>query len=182
VQDPGQPLLLTVLTTVGAAHLVWLGLTMTAAKTSALAAGDADALSGSSSVRQAFTAFGVSGLNPKVLSLFLALFPRFTDPGGAWLVPMQIVALGVHVASCAVVYTAVAASARRVLRTRPTAASLVTRFSGAALIVIGAVLLIEPHLGCRPRRSTRDCDPHDAPPRPRATARLVPRRRHRRRR
>jgi threonine/homoserine/homoserine lactone efflux protein len=49
----------------------------------------------------------------------------------------------VHVASCAVIYTGVGTSARRVLRARPTAARTVTRFSGAAMIIIGVVRLIE---------------------------------------
>jgi threonine/homoserine/homoserine lactone efflux protein len=57
---------------------------------------------------------------------------------------VQIVVLGlVHVASCAVVYTGVGTGARRVLRARPAAALAVTRCSGAAMIVIGAVLLGE---------------------------------------
>ena len=61
---------------------------------------------------------------------------------------MQIVALGlVHVASCAVVYTGVGAGARRVLRARPAAARAVTRFSGAAMVVIGVVLLVEQLVG-----------------------------------
>jgi threonine/homoserine/homoserine lactone efflux protein len=45
------------------------------------------------------------------------------------------------VASCALVYTAVGAGARRVLQTRPTAARAVTRFLGAAMVVIGALLV-----------------------------------------
>ena len=56
----------------------------------------------------------------------------------------QILVLGlVHVASCAVIYTGVGISARQVLRTRPTAARAVTRFSAAPMIVIGVVLLVE---------------------------------------
>ncbi|MFB7456956.1 hypothetical protein [Streptomyces sp. NPDC056188] len=56
----------------------------------------------------------------------------------------QIAVLGlVHTANCAVVYTGVGTAARRVLRTRPAVASAVTRFSGAAMIVIGVLLLVE---------------------------------------
>ena len=94
--------------------------------------------------RQALKGAGISGLNPKVFLLFLALLPQFTDPNGSWPVAGQIVTLGlVHVASCAVIYTGVGSGARAVLRTRPTAARTVTRFSGAAMILIGVFLLVE---------------------------------------
>ncbi|CAM3508987.1 LysE family translocator [Nocardioides zeicaulis] len=93
---------------------------------------------------QAARGLGVSGLNPKVFLLFLALLPQFIDPDEAWPVACQIVALGlVHVASCALVYSLVATSARKMLRARPGAARAVTRVSGAAMVVIGAVLVVE---------------------------------------
>ena len=96
-------------------------------------------------LRQAAKGACVSGLNPKVFLLFLALLPQFTNPNAGWPVAVQILVLGlVHVASsCAVIYTGVGTGARRVLRTRPTAARAVPRFSGAAMIVMGGVLLIE---------------------------------------
>jgi threonine/homoserine/homoserine lactone efflux protein len=101
-------------------------------------------LASGSWVRQALTGAGISGLNPKVFLLFLALLPQFTDPAADWPIAGQIVALGlVHVVSCAVVYTGVGASARVVLRTRPTAARSVTRISGTAMMLIGAFLLME---------------------------------------
>ena len=134
-------LLLTVLTTVGAVYLVWLGIG-TLAHPALPQAGVDEAPR--SWVLQATKGAGISGLNPKVFLLFLALLPQFTDPDAAWPLALQIVVLGlVHVASCAVVYTGVGTGARRVLRARPAAALAVTRFSGAAMIVIGAALLGE---------------------------------------
>jgi threonine/homoserine/homoserine lactone efflux protein len=57
---------------------------------------------------------------------------------------VQILVLGlVDLASCAVIYTAVGAGARRVLRARPAAARAVTRFSGGAMVMIGVLLLVE---------------------------------------
>ena len=87
---------------------------------------------------------GTSVLNPKVFLLFLALLPQFTEPDAGWPLGLQIVALGmVHVVSCAVVYTGVGAGARLVLRARPSAARVVTRISGAAMVGIGVLLLVE---------------------------------------
>ena len=140
-----SPLVLTVLTAVGAAYLVWLGLGMlTRPSAPQTRAEEAPG----SWLRQVAKGAGISGLNPKVFLLFLALLPQFTDPDAAWPLAAQIVVLGlVHVASCAVVYTGVGTGARRVLRARPTAARAVTRFSGAAMIVIGVVLLGEQLIG-----------------------------------
>ncbi|WP_031160379.1 LysE family translocator [Streptosporangium roseum] len=133
------PLVLTVLTAGGAAYLVWLGIGMLTRPSTPQAGGEQAA---GSWLRQAATGVGVSGLNPKVFLLFLALLPQFTDPDAAWPLPLQITALGlVHVASCAVVYTGVGMGAQRVLRARPAAARAVSRVSGAAMIVLGGVLL-----------------------------------------
>ena len=140
-----SPLVLTALTAAGAVYLVWLGVS-TLAHPSVVQAGTETAPD--SWLRQAVTGLGISGLNPKVLVLFAALLPQFADPDAAWPFALQIVALGlVHVASCAVVYTGVGTGARRVLRARPTAARWVNRFSGAAMVAIGALLLVEQLVG-----------------------------------
>jgi threonine/homoserine/homoserine lactone efflux protein len=140
-----SPLVLTVLTMVGALYLVWLGIGMLAHPAAPQAHTEEPA---GSWLRQAAKGAGISGLNPKVFLLFLALLPQFTDPNAAWPIAVQIVVLGlVHVASCAVVYTGVGTGARRVLRARPTAARAVTRFSGTAMIVIGVLLLAEQLIG-----------------------------------
>jgi threonine/homoserine/homoserine lactone efflux protein len=140
-----SPLVLTVLTAVGATYLVWLGTGMLAHPATPQACTEEPA---GSWLRQAAKGAGISGLNPKVFLLFLALLPQFTDPDAAWPIEAQIVVLGlVHVASCAVVYTGVGTGARRLLRVRPTAAGAVTRVSGTAMIVIGVVLLAEQLIG-----------------------------------
>jgi threonine/homoserine/homoserine lactone efflux protein len=136
-----SPLTLAALTTLGAVYLLWLGITTLTRPPAPVAAAD----QGSQHwARRAAKGAGVSGLNPKVLLLFLALLPQFITRGAAWPPAAQIALLGlVHIANCAVVYTSVGTTARRVLRTRPAAARAVTRCSGAAMIAIGALLLAE---------------------------------------
>ena len=139
-----SPAVLTVLTVIGAVYLVWLGLD-TLSHPATVRVGSQTS---PSPVRQALKGLAISGLNPKVVLLFVALLPQFTDPDAAWPVPAQIMALGlVHVTNCAVIYTAVGTAARLVLRPRPTAAKVVSRFSGAAMILIGVLLLAERLVG-----------------------------------
>ncbi|MCK9870601.1 LysE family translocator [Nocardiopsis dassonvillei] len=135
------PAVLTGLTLAGAAYLVWLG-AVTLARPAVPGAGGAAVPSSWGS--RVLTGTGVSGLNPKALLLFLALLPQFTDPAGGWPMAAQIGTLGlVHTASCGVVYLCVGVLARTVLGTRPAAARAVSRFSGAAMIVIGVGLTAE---------------------------------------
>jgi threonine/homoserine/homoserine lactone efflux protein len=135
------PLVLTVLTASGAAYLVWLGIGTATKPAAPHASGD---VTSDSWIRQAVRGFAISGLNPKVLLLFLALLPQFTDSTARWPLSVQVLALGsLHVTNCAVVYTAVGVGARRVLEARPAAARAVSRFSGAAMVGIGTLLLVE---------------------------------------
>jgi threonine/homoserine/homoserine lactone efflux protein len=135
------PLLLTGLTVLGGFYLLWLGVTTVARPSAPTAAVDGDAQPW---MRRAAKGAGISGLNPKGLLLFLALLPQFTTRGAAWPLAVQIMLLGlVHTANCGVVYTSVGTAARWVLRARPAIATAVTRFSGAAMIVVGILLVAE---------------------------------------
>jgi threonine/homoserine/homoserine lactone efflux protein len=137
----GSPAVLLVLTVAGAAYLVWLGISMLRHPAHVEAQ---PRTAGGSPWRQAVKGFGISGLNPKVFLLFLALLPQFVVATATWPIAAQIMVLGlVHVANCAVVYTGVGLGARRVLSARPAAARWVSRISGAAMIIIGTILIIE---------------------------------------
>jgi len=136
----GHPLALMLLTLAGCTYLLWLGgnLLLSPAVPQAGQGGVGD--SGS---RWAFKGFCVSGLNPKVFLLFLALLPQFTDPQSSWPVPLQIVLLGlVHLCSSLVVYTLVGYGAKRVLGSRPGAARMVGRLSGVTMIVVAMLLVV----------------------------------------
>lgn len=135
------PYALAVLTLAGAGYLLWLGVNMLFKPSVPVQGEAADSGSWSS---WALKGLCVSGLNPKVLLLFLALLPQFTRPQAAWPVPLQIIALGMlHALSCAVVYLLVGFGARAVLGSRPEAALWVSRLSGAAMVVIALLLAAE---------------------------------------
>jgi threonine/homoserine/homoserine lactone efflux protein len=86
----------------------------------------------------------VSGLNPKGLLIFVTMLPQFTDPAASWPLPVQMTALGMaFTATCAVVYLCVGACAQRLLQASPSASRIVSRVSGASMVVIGIVLLVE---------------------------------------
>lgn len=135
------PMALHLLTFAGALYLLWLGVGLVRHPPAATVDGQAQDLGWH---RWAIKGACVSGLNPKVLLLLLALLPQFVSTRVAWPVPTQILALGmVHIVSCASVYLAVGFGAGAVLRTRPRAARWVGRVSGMAMIAIGMLLVRE---------------------------------------
>lgn len=136
----GNPLMLSLLTIGGSLYLLWLGFNLLVHPPTPHAA---NTQVSQSRARWILKGVCVSGLNPKVFLLFLALLPPFTDPTAAWPVWLQIVALGLlHAFSCAVVYLLVGFGSRSVLQTRPVAARFVGRLSGAIMILIAVFLLI----------------------------------------
>lgn len=136
-----NPTTLAVLTTAGALYLLWLGINMLIRPPQPRVG---ETQESDSWARWTVKGAGVSGLNPKVFLLFLALLPQFTDPAASWSVPVQIVALGlVHIFSCGVVYLLVGFGSQTLLRTRPRAAQIVSRISGAAMTAIAVLLFAE---------------------------------------
>ncbi|MGW0518692.1 LysE family translocator [Crossiella sp. NPDC003009] len=134
------PVALTALTVTGACYLAWLGARTLRNPSSPTTSGDT-----TTSPRQTvLQGFAVSALNPKGLLVFVALLPQFTTQAAPWPIPLQLATLGLaFTATCAVVYLCVAATAHAVLRARPSAARVVSRVSGASMIVIGAALVLE---------------------------------------
>ncbi len=138
-----SPLFLTALTTVGASYLIYLGVSLLRHPASL----DTDA--GPSSSRPSSRShigrgIGVSGLNPKGLLIFVAMLPQFTDSHGTWPLSLQLALLGlVFVATCGAFYTIVGFSARAILTAKPATARLISRISGAAMILVGLILLVE---------------------------------------
>jgi threonine/homoserine/homoserine lactone efflux protein len=144
------PASLTALTIAGGLYLIWLGAkTVTRPAAPAITAGGtpsgAAPGTGSGTGRATLArGIGVSGLNPKGLLVFLAILPQFTSPRGSWPLTVQLAVLGlVFTVTCAAFYLCIGSLAGRILRARPGAARAITRFSGTAMIIIGALLLAE---------------------------------------
>ena len=136
-----HPLVLTAITVLGAAYLLWLGVAMWR---SPGAAHTGQAQVNDTSWHWLAKGTCVSGLNPKQLLLLLALLPQFVQQTAQWPVALQIVVLGgLHAASCAVVYMGVGLGSQRVLGARPAAARWVSRVSGRLMVGIAAMLMAE---------------------------------------
>jgi threonine/homoserine/homoserine lactone efflux protein len=137
----GSPAILTGLTLIGGLYLVWHG-AMTFAHPSTLST-PADGRAGSD-WNTFLRGIGVSGLNPKGLLIFLALLPQFTNPHDSWPIAGQIGVLGLaFMTTCALFYLCLGIITRTILHGRPSAARLISRLSGVAMIGIGAWLLID---------------------------------------
>ncbi|HEX3492970.1 MAG TPA: LysE family translocator [Streptosporangiaceae bacterium] len=139
------PASLTALTVAGGLYLIWLGArTLARPGGHGLPAGARGGTSRSVLVR----GLGVSGLNPKGLLVYLAVLPQFTTPRGPWPLTAQLGVLGlVFVLTCGAFYLSLGSVAGRILESRPGPARAITGFSGAAMVVIGLLLLAERLLG-----------------------------------
>lgn len=139
-----QPIALMVLTIIGSLYLLWIGINLSLHP--AIIASENDF---NIDAKQAWwfwvlKGFGVSGLNPKVFLLFLALLPQFIHSSASWSITTQIIFLGlIHVLSCAVVYLFVGFGAQILLKTRPRAAKTISRISGGLMVLIAIILLID---------------------------------------
>src|ERR1700733_14912316 len=154
-----SPALLGGLTVLGGCYLIWHGATTFASSPAStrrsaalgsaasgstaagpVAAGAPPADSGRAVMARGL---GVSVLNPKGLLIFLALLPQFTNPRWSWPLTAQLGLLGlVFAASCGAFYLGLGSAARKTLAAKPAAAGAVPRFSGAAMVVIGALLFV----------------------------------------
>lgn len=137
-----NPVLLDVLTVGGALYLLWLGISGLVRSAGPLTAQNPD--TSASSFGSFLRGAGVSGFNPKGLLVLVALVPQFTTADSGWAPAAQMLLLGgLFVATCAVVYSAVAVLARRLLAARPRGTIVMARVSAIAMTLIGLGLLVE---------------------------------------
>ena len=136
-----HPQALMVLSLLGAAYLAWMGWQMFRQPAAPTAGAQ---MEDSHWGRWCWKGFCVSGLNPKVLLLFLALLPQFIRPNQDSSITVQILALGlVHIISCAAVYFAVGFASQAVLSARPKAAWVVGKVSGVMMVGIALLIAFE---------------------------------------
>jgi threonine/homoserine/homoserine lactone efflux protein len=136
------PALLTALTVTGGLYLMWHGArTFTKPARPPPTPACAPAATARATILRGI---GVSALNPKGLLIFLALLPQFTSPRWAWPLPAQLGGLGlIFMLTVAVFYLCLGSFTKRIFNAAPASARIITRFSGAAMFVIGAILLTE---------------------------------------
>jgi threonine/homoserine/homoserine lactone efflux protein len=137
----GTPTSLTALTIAGGLYLIWLGARALLWPAGHGGAGPAATRSDRATLLRGI---GVSGLNPKGLLVFLAVLPQFATPRGNWPLAVQLGILGVvFTLTCGVFYLSMGSAARRILDGRPALSRVLARAAGAAMIVIGLLLLAE---------------------------------------
>lgn len=134
----GHPLALSLLTVLGALYLLWLGIAILRHPATVNAASQQAGSWNSWAIK----GLCISGLNPKVFLLFLALLPQFTDPKGSWSVTTQMSALALmHLVTCSLIYLLVGYGSRAILATRPHAARRVSLASGGMMVLIALILM-----------------------------------------
>ena len=137
-----MPYAMTIMTFVGASYLLWLGVGLVC---NPVAPATELTDTPDKVVQWILKGIGISGLNPKVFLLFLALLPQFSDPESSWSVSSQMLILGsIHIVSCGIVYLFVGYGSQVILKVRPTAAKLLSRISGVVMACIALMLLAEP--------------------------------------
>ncbi|MGI5485605.1 LysE family translocator [Microtetraspora malaysiensis] len=143
-----NPKALTVLTLLGGGYLIWHGARTFAARsvpdvvTSGVTVDGVVEARGKTGWATLAHGIGVSGLNPKGLLIFIALLPQFTRPDRPWPLAVQMTALGlVFTVTCAAFYLALGSVARTLLLSRPAAARVLSRVSGAGMVIVGVTLI-----------------------------------------
>lgn len=130
---------------IGAAYLVWLGVSLMRAKVNGEAASSGIALK---SGRRAFLeSITVEVLNPKTALFFLAFLPQFIDASASQPVWLQFLVLGTIVncmfSSADIVCVLLAGAVMKRLQRSGTAQRLLQRAGGAVLVGLGAHLALQ---------------------------------------
>lgn len=140
------PVVLTVLTLIGAAYLMYLGVNVlrTATSTGAQDAGLACEMQRAQLFRQGF---GVAAMNPKAILFYVAIVPQFASASTAWPLSLQFGTLGaIFVLGCLLIYIPVGLLSGRVISAHSRTSQLITRVAGVIMIVLSVGLLAEQFL------------------------------------
>lgn len=137
------PTLYVVLKLVGAAYLIWLGISMWRQEA---AASGATAVPAKTDRRALLESMLVEILNPKVALFFLAFLPQFVDPTAAFPVAIQFLILGVIVnlafSSADIITVLLADKVVSYLRHSGRGTLIAKRLGGGVLMALGVKLAL----------------------------------------
>lgn len=135
------PVLLNTIALVGALYLVWIAVSLfRSPPVPTNYATDSSVQSDATWIRKGFL---ISGLNPKVMLLFVAILPQFIAPSG-FSPKIQLFILGmIHFIGCTIVYFLVSIFARSILSKSPGTAKRFSRISASILMLLGAGLVFD---------------------------------------
>ncbi|TDK37343.1 LysE family translocator [Rhizobium deserti] len=139
------PILYSAVKLVGAAYLIWLGISLFRARTED---GKSSAPAPQKSARRAFfESITVEVLNPKTALFFMAFLPQFIDPAASFPVWMQFLVLGTIVnlifSSADIVCVAMAGAVIGRLKRSSRTQRLMQRAGGTLLIALGTHLALQ---------------------------------------
>lgn len=131
----------TVVKTIGALYLIWLGIGQWRAKAHATDVSTAGLAAHPSFGRRVLTGFLTNATNPKGIIFMVAVLPSFISPNAPVLPQLAILALTMVTIDASVMhgYAFLASSMQRFFRD-PRAVKAQNRFFGGVLIVVGALL------------------------------------------
>lgn len=134
------PPVLSVISVVGAAYLLYLGVLMLRSPTVV------DSATASVGAGRGYLPRGiwVSALNPKAMLFFLAILPQFVHRGAALAPAAQLVLLGaVYIVIGTVFYLTLGRTAGWLSARHPRSGRVISRVSGAVMLIVAVALLIE---------------------------------------
>jgi homoserine/homoserine lactone efflux protein len=131
----------TVVKTVGALYLIWLGLSQWRSKAQASAISTAGMAAHPSLRQRVLTGFLTNATNPKGIIFMVAVLPQFISKGAPLLPQLAILGVTMVAIDTTVMhgYAFLASSMQRFFRD-PRAVKLQNRFFGAVLMAVGALL------------------------------------------
>jgi homoserine/homoserine lactone efflux protein len=131
----------TVVKTIGALYLIWLGIGQWRAKAHATDVSTAGLAAHPSFGRRVLTGFLTNATNPKGIIFMVAVLPSFISPSAPVLPQLAILAATMVTIDASVMhgYAFLASSMQRFFRD-PRAVKAQNRFFGGVLIVVGALL------------------------------------------
>ncbi|MGI9503197.1 MAG: LysE family translocator [Geminicoccaceae bacterium] len=136
------PTLYVALKLIGAAYLIWLGISMWRQR----AAGDAQAPPAKTTRRALFESMLVEILNPKVALFFLAFLPQFVDPSAGLPLAAQFLILGIIVnlafSSADIITVLLADKVVSFLKESGRGTRLAQRVGGGVLVALGVKLAL----------------------------------------